>query len=255
MTCASWRAAPGGCSSSVALPRCRSDCSRSHGPGIALFVLATFFAVDILIDGVSSVVGAVQNRERDGWWLLLLLGLLGTLVGAYVLFNPPLSLLVFVYTVAFQAVAAGVLLLALGWKIRQRTTKEWILYVTGVLSISLACRSSSRRSPDCCRSCWSWPCGRSSRACSASPSRSGSATCRCPREPDGRGGYNGREAPRPCLGFLRSVRGGPGRRANGRDPARRPPAAQRPDGIHRVARRPCARRLAEASMTSSRHSI
>ncbi len=104
-------------------------------PGIALFVLATFFAVDILIDGVSSVVGAVQNRERDGWWLLLLLGLLGSLVGAYVLFNPPLSLLVFVYTVAFQAVAAGVLLLALGWKIRQRTTKEWILYVTGVLSI------------------------------------------------------------------------------------------------------------------------
>jgi len=104
-------------------------------PGIALFVLATFFAVDILVDGVSSVVGAVQNRERDGWWLLLLLGLVGTLVGAYVLMNPPLSLLVFLYTVAFQAVAAGVLLVALGWKIRQRSTKEWILYVTGALSI------------------------------------------------------------------------------------------------------------------------
>jgi uncharacterized membrane protein HdeD (DUF308 family) len=104
-------------------------------PGIALFVLATFFAVDILVDGVSNIVGAVQNRERDGWWLLLLLGLLSALVGAYVLFNPPLSLLVFVYTVAFQAVAAGVLLLVLGWKIRQRTTKEWILYVTGALSI------------------------------------------------------------------------------------------------------------------------
>jgi uncharacterized membrane protein HdeD (DUF308 family) len=88
-------------------------------PGIGLFVLATFFAVDILVDGVSSVVGALQHREKDGWWLLLLLGVLGALVGAYVLMNPPLSLIVFVYTIAFQ----------------QRTTKEWMLYVTGTLSI------------------------------------------------------------------------------------------------------------------------
>jgi uncharacterized membrane protein HdeD (DUF308 family) len=104
-------------------------------PGIGLFVLATFFAVDILVDGVSSVVGALQHREKDGWWLLLLLGVLGALVGAYVLMNPPLSLIVFVYTIAFQALMAGVLLVTLGWKIRQRTTKEWMLYVTGTLSI------------------------------------------------------------------------------------------------------------------------
>ena len=107
-------------------------------PGLGLFVLATFFAAGILVDGVSTVIGAVQHREKDGWWLLLLLGLLSALVGAYLLVNTPLSMLAFVYVVAFQAVAAGIFLVAFGWKIRQLTTREWILYLTGALSILFA---------------------------------------------------------------------------------------------------------------------
>src|SRR5512135_3124619 len=57
-------------------------------PGIALFVLATVFAASVLVDGVSNILGSLQNREKDGWWILLLMGLLGTAVGGYALFNP-----------------------------------------------------------------------------------------------------------------------------------------------------------------------
>ena len=49
--------------------------------------------------------------------------------------NPPVSMLAFVYLVAIQAVVLGVFLLVLGYKVRKATTKEWILYLTGALSV------------------------------------------------------------------------------------------------------------------------
>jgi uncharacterized membrane protein HdeD (DUF308 family) len=104
-------------------------------PGLALFVLATFFAASILVDGGFNIAGAVQHREKDGWWVMLLIGILGVLVGGFALLNPPVSMVAFVYLVAFQAIMLGVFIVMLGYKVRQATTREWILYVTGGLSI------------------------------------------------------------------------------------------------------------------------
>jgi len=57
------------------------------------------------------------------------------LVGGFALLNPPISMMAFVYLVAFEAILLGVFLLMLGYKVRQATTREWILYVAGALSI------------------------------------------------------------------------------------------------------------------------
>lgn len=104
-------------------------------PGIALLVLAMFFAAAVLVDGVFSIIGSIQNREKDGWWIMLLMGILAVLVGGFALLNPPISMMAFVYLVAFEAILLGVFLLMLGYKVRQATTREWILYVAGALSI------------------------------------------------------------------------------------------------------------------------
>ena len=104
-------------------------------PGIALFVLSMFFAAAILVDGASNIVGAVQHREKDGWWIMLLIGILGVVAGGYALLNPPLSMMAFIFLVAFEAILLGVFLLMLGYKVRQATSREWILYVTGALSL------------------------------------------------------------------------------------------------------------------------
>jgi uncharacterized membrane protein HdeD (DUF308 family) len=104
-------------------------------PGVALFVLATFFAAYLLVDGISNVIGSLRHREKDGWWIMLLMGILGVLVGGFALLNPPISMMAFVYLVAFEAILLGVFLLMLGYKVRQATTREWILYVAGALSI------------------------------------------------------------------------------------------------------------------------
>jgi uncharacterized membrane protein HdeD (DUF308 family) len=104
-------------------------------PVAAWLVVATFFAAAILVDGVFNVAGSIRNRDKDGWWIMLLLGVLGVLVGGYALLNPLVSMAAFVYLVAFQAVLAGVFLVMLGYKVREVTEREWILYLTGGLSI------------------------------------------------------------------------------------------------------------------------
>jgi uncharacterized membrane protein HdeD (DUF308 family) len=104
-------------------------------PGLALFVLAMFFAASILVDGVFNALGAVQHREKDGWWVMLLMGILGLAVGGYALLNPPVSMVALIYLVAIQAILLGAFLLMMGYKVRKATSREWILYAAGALSV------------------------------------------------------------------------------------------------------------------------
>ena len=104
-------------------------------PMAAWFVVATFFAAAILVDGAFNVIGSIQNRDKDGWWIMLLIGILGVVAGGYALLNPPVSMMAFIFLVAFEAILLGVFLLMLGYKVRQATSREWILYLTGALSV------------------------------------------------------------------------------------------------------------------------
>jgi uncharacterized membrane protein HdeD (DUF308 family) len=104
-------------------------------PMTAWLVVAVFFAAAILVDGAFNVFGSIQHRDKDGWWIMLLMGVLGVVVGGYALLNPLVSMTAFVYLVAFQAIMLGVFLVMLGYKVRAATEREWILYLTGGLSI------------------------------------------------------------------------------------------------------------------------
>ena len=106
-------------------------------PGIALLVLGMFFAASILVDGAVNAWGALQNRDKDGWWAILLIGLAGILIGGYALFNPPVSMMALIFLVAVMALVIGVSLLVLGYKIRAETEREWMLYLAGGLSLLL----------------------------------------------------------------------------------------------------------------------
>jgi uncharacterized membrane protein HdeD (DUF308 family) len=104
-------------------------------PMTAWLVVAVFFAAAILVDGASNIVGSIGNRDKDGWWIMLLLGVLGVVAGGYALLNPLVSMKAFILLVAFEAIMAGVFLVMLGYKVRAATAREWILYLTGGLSI------------------------------------------------------------------------------------------------------------------------
>ncbi len=104
-------------------------------PMTAWLVVAVFFAAAILVDGAFNVVGSIKHRDKDGWWIMLLMGVLGVVVGGYALLNPLVSMKAFILLVAFEAFIAGVFLVMLGYKVRAATEREWILYLAGGLSV------------------------------------------------------------------------------------------------------------------------
>jgi uncharacterized membrane protein HdeD (DUF308 family) len=107
-----------------------------YEPLAAWLVVATFFAATILVDGVFNLIGALRHRDKDGWWIMLLLGALGAIVGSYGLMNPAVSMVAFIYLVAFEAVMLGVFTIMLGYKVRATTQREWFLYLIGGLSVA-----------------------------------------------------------------------------------------------------------------------
>jgi uncharacterized membrane protein HdeD (DUF308 family) len=104
-------------------------------PASALLVLAIYFAAMVLVDGAVNAWGAITNRDKDGWVIMLLLGVIGVVAGGYALLHPALSVAAFILVVAFTAILFGVLLLSLGFKIRKESEREWILYLNGALSV------------------------------------------------------------------------------------------------------------------------
>ena len=107
-------------------------------PATALLVLGIFLAAYLLVDGAVNVWGAITNRDKDGWWMLLLLGILGIVLGGYALVVPQISMMAIVYIVAFMALLFGISSLYLGWRIRKEISTEWIMYLTGALSTLFA---------------------------------------------------------------------------------------------------------------------
>ena len=104
-------------------------------PLAAWLVVAVFFAAAILVDGAFNIVGSIRHRDKDGWWVMLLIGVLGVVGGGYALLNPLVSMKAFIYLVAFEAIMLGVFLAMLGYKVRATSEREWILYLAGGLSI------------------------------------------------------------------------------------------------------------------------
>lgn len=104
-------------------------------PLAAWLVVSLFFAAAIMVDGVFNVIGSIRNRDKDGWWVMLLIGVLGAVAGGYALLNPIVSMKAFLLLVAIEAVLLGMLLLTLGYKVRARAKHEWLLYLAGALSV------------------------------------------------------------------------------------------------------------------------
>ncbi len=104
-------------------------------PGVALFTLGIFLAAYLLVDGISSIWGALSNRDYDGWVTVLLIGILSTLAGAYALYAPAVGMIAIVYLVAFVSMMIGVTSIYIGWKVRKEISGEWVLFITGAVSI------------------------------------------------------------------------------------------------------------------------
>ncbi len=104
-------------------------------PSFALLFLVYLFAAYVLIDGIFSVIVALQERTAySRWWILLLGGIAGIILGLVTFIWPGVTSLVLFYLVAAWAVVTGIFEVIAAFSVRAAGV-EWLLVLGGVLSV------------------------------------------------------------------------------------------------------------------------
>lgn len=107
-------------------------------PGISLAALVLVFGAYAFVDGVFSIASAIRRHgATDQWWLLLLQGVIGVLVGVATIVWPGITALVLLYLIAFWALLTGVLEIAAAIRLRRAITNEWLLALSGIVALTV----------------------------------------------------------------------------------------------------------------------
>jgi uncharacterized membrane protein HdeD (DUF308 family) len=107
-------------------------------PGITVAALVTLFGAYALVDGVFTLVAAF-TMGRSGWnsvaWGLA--GLLGIGAGLVTFFWPGITAVALLYVVAAWALVTGVFEIAAAISMRKAMRHEWLIGLSGLVSIVL----------------------------------------------------------------------------------------------------------------------
>jgi uncharacterized membrane protein HdeD (DUF308 family) len=105
-------------------------------PGITLAALVLLFGAYALVDGVMEIWMAMAGRKiYNGWWVLLLIGLIGVAVGILTFMTPGITALALLYYIAFWAIFRGILEISTAIRLRKEIEGEWLLILGGVASV------------------------------------------------------------------------------------------------------------------------
>jgi uncharacterized membrane protein HdeD (DUF308 family) len=106
-------------------------------PSITLLALVLLFGAYVLVDGITILVGVFRKTEevegRKG--LLILQGIVSILAGILAVIWPGITALALLLVIAAWAFITGALEIAAAIKLRKVISSEWLLGLTGVLSI------------------------------------------------------------------------------------------------------------------------
>jgi uncharacterized membrane protein HdeD (DUF308 family) len=105
-------------------------------PGQTLQALVLVFGAFALVDGIFAIfAGIASYRYFERWWAVLLEGIVGVVIGLLTFFWPNITALVLVYFIAAWALITGIFEIVAAIQLRREVTGEWILILSGLLSI------------------------------------------------------------------------------------------------------------------------
>src|SRR4030042_2039903 len=107
-------------------------------PGVSLFILALIFGAYVFVDGIFTLVAAVNYKAGAGsrTWLFIR-GIAGIIVGLITFFWPAITELALVIIIAAWALVTGVMELVFAFRANQNTAIRWMFAISGLLSLIL----------------------------------------------------------------------------------------------------------------------
>ena len=106
-------------------------------PGATLITLALFWGAYVLVDGIAALWSWWHARARgNAMWQVILIGVLGIAAGIFTFLSPGITALALLLLIAVWAVANGVFQIAAAIRLRKEIDNEWLLILSGVLSVA-----------------------------------------------------------------------------------------------------------------------
>lgn len=105
-------------------------------PPATIAALVLLFGAWALVDGVFDIVAAIQHRTMDrSWWLTILEGIVGIIVGLLALAFPDLAAASLLLLISAWSIVTGVIEIVLAIRLREQITGELWMGLAGLASI------------------------------------------------------------------------------------------------------------------------
>jgi uncharacterized membrane protein HdeD (DUF308 family) len=107
-------------------------------PGLTLLTLVLMWGIYAIADGILALWAAIAGRGGEmapRWWLAVV-GIAGILAGALAFVWPGMTALVLLMFIASWAIVIGVLQIWGAIRLRKEIEGEWLLGLSGVLSVA-----------------------------------------------------------------------------------------------------------------------
>jgi uncharacterized membrane protein HdeD (DUF308 family) len=104
-------------------------------PGATMLSLVIVFAAYTFADGVFGIVSAVRAaREGERWGFLVVEGLVDIAVAAVAVLWPGITVVAFVFLIAFWAILTGILELVAAFRLELTDGRGWLIF-GGIVSV------------------------------------------------------------------------------------------------------------------------
>ena len=105
-------------------------------PASTLAALIIVFGAYVFVDGIFALVAGIgMRRQMNRWWLLVLEGIAGIILGVLTFLSPDTTALVLLTIIAAWSIVSGIFEIATAVRLRKMIPNEWLLILSGVISI------------------------------------------------------------------------------------------------------------------------
>jgi len=105
-------------------------------PGLTIAILVGIFALYAIVDGATNLMlGLTRTEASSHRWALILQGLAGIVAGTLAFVWPQITALALVFFIGAWAIVTGIFEIAAAIRLRRVITGEWLLMLSGALSV------------------------------------------------------------------------------------------------------------------------